>query len=251
MLTRLKIELDDYWRFRNWCGAHHNEWGSQVSNREALTFIRIVEELAQLFECPNCGQLVVYDHDTKVVHCPLCVSKPQPKVIWQFKPDWRAGPDHLLSGQLSTHKKSRLNAVRATRSALEKFLQDARRRLALPIQATPDDTYRLEQLYDAFFDWALAHPRPGTPHWAGLAECRSILDRGIVEGRWLEADSPAVDPKQLVETVDQVIRMFQCEADHLLSYDHKTGDYLCCTCNAVEPETGPWAHWRIVKGTQS
>lgn len=245
VIARLEAELDDYWRLRNWSGAHYNEWGSRVSQTEATAFVEIVRELVQLFECPACGELVRYDHNSKMVHCPNCVSRPQPRVIWQFKPGWKASVDRLLIGLVGKPESSRKNAVKATQSAFEKFLQDTRYRFGLAIPATPDDVYTVKQLSSPFFDWAEAHPNPAVENWSVLLELKAKLDQFLDDGRWVELTTIADAAETFVATVDAITQLFMCEAGHPLNFDAETHQYICTTCTATEPVTGTPARWFI------
>jgi len=75
-MLNLKAELDNYWRLRNWAGAHYNEWGQTLSSAEAKAFIDLVERLHELLQCPACGSLLEYSQQSSALFCLRCRGKP-------------------------------------------------------------------------------------------------------------------------------------------------------------------------------
>jgi len=117
----LKEEFDAYWRLRNWSGAHYSDWGATVSIPEAVQFIQIVEDIVQIFTCPTCGSLVVYDTRHSVVHCPRCQSKAQPRVVWTYKPQGLKQIERMLAPECQVASKEK-HIVRGSLSNYERFL---------------------------------------------------------------------------------------------------------------------------------
>lgn len=68
----LKKELDVYWRYRNWAGAHYSAWGADLSPTEAQDFIDVVRRLVNLLSCPKCNSPVAYDERSGVLYCERC-----------------------------------------------------------------------------------------------------------------------------------------------------------------------------------
>jgi len=125
-------ELDDYWRFRNWSGAHYNEWGEQVSQKEAERFVEIVQEIVSAMQCPKCSALVIYDIKSKVVRCPNCESNSAIKKPWVYNSRWKQKAGSILDTDYKNPKKQSekpKTVTLITKIAFDAFLQDARRRL--------------------------------------------------------------------------------------------------------------------------
>lgn len=242
-LGLLKQELDDYWRLRNWSGAHYNEWGKEVELAEALSFISIVQELASLFECPACSNLVVYDRKTKIVHCPYCAPTPGPGASWEFRPDWKKQTQRFLD---HPDPARRHNAVRQAQSAFKMFLRDSRKRFGLQIKATVDDKYEIEHLYGPFFEWAKNHPRRELLDYdVRLRQHRTALEEFMTpSGTW--QDPSQIDPTRFVSSVESIIGLFQCAACRgLLAWSADNG-YVCLLCSSRTADVPQSAHWEVL-----
>ncbi len=74
-LEALRRELDFYWRYRNWAGAHYNVWGADLSPAEARDFIALVKKLVELLSCPRCSSPVAYNEKSGVLFCERCKDK--------------------------------------------------------------------------------------------------------------------------------------------------------------------------------
>lgn len=81
-LEEIKGKLDGYWRQRNWAGAHYNQWGENLTSKEAEEFISLVERLVKLFQCPRCNSLVEYDDNCGALVCRRCKGKPD-GALWR------------------------------------------------------------------------------------------------------------------------------------------------------------------------
>jgi len=120
------------WRFRNWSGAHYNEWGEQVSQKEAERFVEIVQEIVSAMQCPKCSALVIYDIKSKVVRCPNCESNSAIKKPWVYNSRWKQKAGSILDTDYKNPKKQSekpKTVTLITKIAFDAFLQDARRRL--------------------------------------------------------------------------------------------------------------------------
>jgi len=80
-LSELRKDLDVYWNYRNWSGAHYNQWGEGLASTEAQAFVDLVKRLHQLVQCPHCRSLVSYDEHSSVLFCPRCKGKPH-QITW-------------------------------------------------------------------------------------------------------------------------------------------------------------------------
>jgi energy-coupling factor transporter ATP-binding protein EcfA2 len=235
----LKDELDGYWRLRNWSGSHFNDWGVAVSPIEAKDFIQIVQELVALFECPVCASPVIYDSATNLLHCPVCEPQPAPPVNWVYRPDWRnKAQRQLKTGSLKNFE----FANGATKSAFEFFLRDMRWIASLAVPPVPEDKYHVEDLFVSFTQWARQHPGSDDPTQA-LDHMHEFLDAQYC---WQEAAVLAPKAEILFQSVDSLIKLFECSTCHMLL--HYNDAYYCPTCIKRGEILSPRpAYWPVVR----
>ena len=242
-LRRLRQELDQVWRLRNWAGAHFNEWAESVSADEALSFLDAIQRLAEAFACPVCQNLVIYKRDARALICPSCRPCPPPRTVCEYKPGWHAAALKLLN---APNPGTRQHAPRMAQSVCRAFFRDMRRRLNLPVLATADDDYDLPQLYVPFFEWAAAHPRAGVADWPRtLARRKRALDAYWQGDRWVEV--PEAEVGALVDAVRGLTALFECPTcGQLLRYDGEQEAYVCADCSGEEglPSRVP-AYWYV------
>jgi len=240
----VKQELDDYWRFRNWSGAHYNEWGMAISQTEANTFVEIVRDIVMYFECPACSALVVYDPSKEVVHCPICKPNPSPKVCWYYKPEWKQNVARLKNTQDSRKKDE--NLVKMCESATEKFLQDARRKLRLPIAATVNDNYGLSEIYDAFIEFARKSPRYGEDNWVEKIDRVTLNMANFItpDRQWVDINNVLDKRDILLESAFEITSLFECSScGDIVHFDPRNQTYFCAKCDKNEIYVAPGAHW--------
>jgi len=246
-LAELHSELDDYWQFRNWSGAHFNEWGAKISPEEALRFIEIVQDLIQAFECPRCGSLVIYHEvsKTKSLICPICPTKATIRVIWEYKPDWNRQVQRLLQDAEREPIKLR-GVVGKTQKAFDTLLRDSRRRLCLAIPANISDHYVLSDLYDPFFRQLDEYPRLEIPEWRNqVSDLRERLRAFLTTDlTWLDVsqvEKQASDLFQIVEKITSLVSCPNCSTP--LNLDTSNG-YICSHCQGNRDDKLP-ANWQV------
>lgn len=243
-LATLNTELDDYWRLRNWSGAHHNNWASTISATEARNFIDIVADIVRLLECPSCKELVVYNEGASLLHCPRCKPSPQPRVLWEYRSDWLNQALRLAQQDAKMQK----NAILMTRKAFTRFLRDMRRRLGLAILPPSNDVYEIVHLYRPFIAWVENHPRNDQSDWVNIGRYRSVIDQHIQGEDWSLFSPTAQSSPAFIDAIKGMIHLFECVAcGQLLNYDEQSGLYLCLQCGKQELNSTQSAYWYIVK----
>lgn len=249
-LEILNDEYDVYWFFRNWSGAHYNEWGSTVSPNEALTFISILENLVSYFECPVCKSLVVYDPSHKLIHCPLCNPTPPTKTLWEYKPQWAEHANRLVSN-LGSMKNSEKHLLSLSKSAFERLLRDSRKRMQLLVVSKLDDSYDMADLYPSLIQQLLMHPNKITSEWNDEVEFFDKEFRQFItkEFTWLDDEILLPQVDHLYNTINVLACILSCPNCHeLLNLDGNSGEYICSTCSSQteEPRIAP-AAWFVSK----
>lgn len=248
ILTDLNSELDDYWQFRNWSGAHFNEWGAKISPEEALRFIEIVQDLIQAFECPRCGSLVTYYEasKTKSLICPVCPTSVVGRVVWEYQPDWHRQTLRLLQDSEKQTVKLR-GVVGKTQKAFDALLRDSRRRLCLAIPANSDDRYLLADLIEPFFLQLNTYPRPEIPEWhKQISQLQDRLRTYLTTNlTWLEFSLVENRSADLFDIVEQISSLVSCPACHTpLNLDTSNG-YTCSHCQGNRGDK-PAANWHVI-----
>lgn len=249
-MEMLRDEYDAYLSFRNWSGAHYNEWGSTVSDNEALSFISILEELVGYFECPVCKSLVVYDTSRKLVHCPICTPSPAQKISWEYKPQWAEQANRLVSN-LGSMKNSEKHLLSLSKSAFEKLLRDLRKRMQLLVVSKLDDSYNMADLYPSLIQQLLMHPNELISEWDDEVEFIDKEFRQFItkEFTWLDDEILLPQVDHLLYTIKIFACILSCPNCHeLLNLDGNSGEYICSTCStqAEEPRIFP-AAWFVSK----
>ena len=112
-ISNLRRELDDYWRLRNWSGAHFNDWGSTVSSSEAIDFLNIVQELIDLFECSKCHSMVIYNNKAKLLHCPICSPSTNSEKTFVYQKNWRNNAQRELLKETEKNKEFALGIIKS------------------------------------------------------------------------------------------------------------------------------------------
>jgi hypothetical protein len=230
-LGALQAKLDEVWHLRNWSGAHFNEWAATVTPQEASSFVGAVNRLVTAFRCPVCGSLVCYNRNVRALTCPTCNPSPPPRVVYRYRIGWHDKAMMLMrSGQRSTRE----HVVPMVQQDLASFLHDARHRMGLPLLAARYDEYELEHLYEPFFKWAVAHPRPGIDDWEGtLRQSKQTLDTYREDNQW--QDVSGAETEGFLDAVHQLTSLFECaDCSGLLDYDKDEEHYFCAACNKQE-----------------
>lgn len=248
-LVNLVKELDVYWTFRNWSGAHYNEWGATISQEEAATFVSIIEELAQCFQCPACGNLVIYEKSQNLLRCPVCTPAELPKVTWEYDPTWSAKAERLLVN-LSKIPDGETLLLERCQGAFEKLLRDSRRRLQLRIAPTDDDAYSAVELFEPYFDQLHKHPCTLADDWpARLSQIRhSLCGCFTPEYKWQPAKILAPKAIELMQTLRALTGLVSCpeHPDKLLTFTTVSGVYACSKCaQQAEPQRTAPAFWLV------
>lgn len=246
----LRDEYDAYLSFRNWSGAHYNEWGSTVSDSEALSFISILEELVGFFECPVCKSLVVYDTSSKLVHCPICTPGPAPRIAWEYKPNWVNQAKRLLldPGSIKNFEK---NLLTLSKSAFEKLLRDSRKRMQLLLVPKMDDYYDMPDLYLPLINQLKLHPNQTIADWDhGLDTFdREFRQFTTQEFTWCKDENLMPKVNHFYETIYSFVKMLSCPiCGELLNLDSSSGEYVCTNCSSQneEQKISP-AAWFVTK----
>lgn len=235
-LNVLKEEFDTYWKIRNWSGAHYNEWGSTVSQQEAATFIAIIEELVNAFQCPACSSLVIYDPDQKLLKCPVCNPAPPVQARWEYRPDWIEQADRFLVN-ITNIRHGEKNLVRMSQSAFERLLKDSRRRLRLPVPTEIDDRYGIAELFQPYFDHLHKHPCSEDGDWAArLAEVeRKLCEALTADFAWQPMEALASRAEEIYRRVRTLAEMVSCAECHdLMVFDAQTDAYSCLNCEVQQ-----------------
>lgn len=248
ILTELNSELDDYWQFRNWSGAHFNEWGAKISPEEALRFIEIVQDLIQAFQCPQCGSLVIYHEasKTKSLICPVCPTSAVVRVVWEYQPDWHRQTLRLLQDSEKQTVKLR-GVVGKTQKAFDALLRDSRRRLCLAIPANSEDRYLLADLFEPFFRQLDTYPRLEIPEWhKQIGQLQDRLRTYLTTNlTWLEFPIVENRAADLFDIIEQITSLVSCPACHTpLNLDTSNG-YTCSHCQGNRDDKLP-ANWHVI-----
>jgi uncharacterized CHY-type Zn-finger protein len=233
-LEILRDEFDAYWMFRNWSGAHYNEWGATVSLEEALTFTSILEELIDYFICPVCSSLVVYDINHKQVHCPICTPTPSPRVVWEYNPNWINQAKRLISNSTSIPKAEK-HLLNLSKSAFERVLRDTRRKMHLTVVSKDDDSYEIKDLYTILIQQLSQYPNKAIPEWNSELHDFDINLRQFmtVDLIWLQDEIILPDVKRFHETINSFTQMIGCPlCNELFRLDCTTGEYSCTNCSS-------------------
>lgn len=244
-LQLIKKELDEVWPLRNWSGAHFNEWGEQVTAAEAISFSHTVRRLVEAFECPVCQDLVAYNYHARVLICPTCDPTPPPNPTWLYRGSWHTTALHLLG---APDLKKRRNIIQMVQNDALCFLLDMRRRVNLPIQATADNHYRFQHIYEPLMAWAIDHPRHDIPDWSlHITRAKAAVDGYHEAGTWYEVSDE--DIPAFVEAIHQLTGCFSCaDCGQLLNYDYESVSYRCADCQDTETAVRPLsAYWFVKK----
>ncbi|HQF64043.1 MAG TPA: AAA family ATPase [Anaerolineaceae bacterium] len=249
-LRALHDEFDFYWKFRNWSGAHYNDWGAAVSASEANSFLEIAQELIGYFECPACGDWVQYDAGNQLLRCPVCEPAVAAKAIWQYKPDWIKPIERMrllpnFFGKLDSH------VLAKCKLTLEQLLNDARIKFHLSVAPQMDDTYRPPDLYTAMCQQLQKFPNSRVPDWqARLDEFDQRLKLYVSpELVWKNDNDLLPDVITIYETIRSLTDLLGCpECGELFNLDCTTGTYHCPKCEAEsEKSTASPAAWPVMK----
>lgn len=242
----LKEEFDAYWRLRNWSGAHYNDWGATVSIPEAVQFIQIVEDIVQIFICPACGSLVVYDIHHNLVHCPRCQAVSQPRVVWTYEPQSLKQIKRMLAPECQVASKEQ-HIVRGSLSNYERFLQDSRRKLRLPVQATPDDQYGFSQLHPVYVDFLSANPREEFEDWdRQIQESDTIVKSFPVDENGFVINLLEARANEVFTAIQNLIDLGSClNCKEILSFDTETEAYFCDRCRNKNEPVSLVANWYV------
>lgn len=247
--TLLKEDLDDYWRFRNWAGAHYNEWGEKVSQQEAKRFVEIVRDIVSNMQCPACSALVIYDFNSKVVRCPSCKPTASTKVVWTYKSNWRRTTQSIIETTYENPKKEKekpKTIFMMTRSALNACLQDARRKFGLALPATADDKYQPGAIFESLTIHLLTNPRDGVPDWVeSLSTCVERLPGCMADSKdWVFQETVNGSSVEFFSVVSMLTGLLECQiCGDLVHFDRVEKKYFCAKCDKKEFAEAPGAHW--------
>lgn len=234
-LGYLREDLGTIWRLRNWSGAHYNEWGMTVHTKEAKHLVEIVEELISFFECPVCHDLVVYNSEANVIHCPKCQPASAPLMIPVYRFDWRNTAQRKL--QANVEKENEI-AVNITKSAFERFLRDMRWIGLIAVAPVPGDKYGVNDLFLPFSNWAQKHPiHPALGQY--LDHLHLFLDGDC---NWQNISVLTPKAQDLFDGVSSLIGLFECQSCHKLKYYKE--EFYCPYCaqeeSLIYPQPASW-----------
>jgi Zn finger protein HypA/HybF involved in hydrogenase expression len=243
-MRTLKREFEEVWRFRNWAGAHFNDWAANLSVSEAVAFIETMAELEAAFSCPACGHLVAYRSSSQAVVCPQCPAVPPAVVNWVYRPDWRQKAESVLR---KDKPEIRQHAIGLAQSSWRNFLQDMRRRLQLVVPAALNGQYDIQDLHQPFFDWMAQHPLPSSSDWARcVAEAQQQLASFWQNDSWRKTD--LAEAGYLINAIANVTHRFHCsQCQNLLAYNNPERQYYCLSCTATNEKTTAGAFWFVRK----
>lgn len=234
-------ELEHVWRLRNWAGAHFNEWAMTLAAPEAISFLNLIRQLVECFECPVCQNLVVYNHSASALICPVCQPKPPGRVTWNYDPGWVGRAERMK--QIDAPP-VRQNLRNMTTAQFEYFLRDMRRRIGLALPAKEEDAYTAAELYPPFLRWAREHPRNDDRNWTlTLDERNKAILNFRQNGDWRIGDE---EVPAFVDAVCNFIALFACDGcRQLMNCDEEVGRYVCRSCDSDTRDEVVSAYWFV------
>ena len=245
-LALLESELDDYWRFRNWSGAHYNDWGEKISSDEALIFVETVEDLVNSLRCPSCSSLVVYDKPSNIIRCPSCKITPSSKAEWLYKTDWKKQAARLKG--LQHIPDMELREIELAKSAFVKHIKDARRKFKLRVLATTNNEYGLLELYDSYVFFLKENPRESVENWDEMLS-NSVDDLNTFitsEREWKTSSAFSEYHDDFVNIIATLTGLVECPTcSEMLSFDTGENIWFCLTCDKNESINNRGAYWLV------
>lgn len=239
-ISNLRRELDDYWRLRNWSGAHFNDWGSTVSSSEAIDFLNIVQELIDLFECSKCHSMVIYNNKAKLLHCPICSPSTNSEKTFVYQKNWRNNAQRELLKETEKNKEFALGIIK---SNFEFFLRDMRWIANLAIAPVQGEKYHIEDIYPALKQWAEEHLTTSRVNEL-FVKIQEFLNSDF---HWKETSELLPNVNELFKIIDEFVKTFECPICKNLM--HFENELFCPVCSRRKDEipSQSSAYWKIIK----
>jgi hypothetical protein len=137
--------------------------------------------------------------------------------------------------------------VRGSLSSYERFLQDSRRKLNLPVQATPDDQYGFSQLHPAYVGFLTSNHRDEIADWdEQIQEFDAIIQSFPTDENGFVIYQLVPRANEVFTAIQNLINLGSClNCKEILSFDTETEAYFCDRCQNENEPVSLVANWHV------